>query len=298
MIHNKASLGDFRAVQALARRGSFRLAAEDIGASPSALSRQITALETRLEVRLFDRDTRNVELTASGHILAGIAERMMHAVEDGMAEFEAHRTAKHGRLAIAGLPSVTAGLLPNLLRSFSATHPDIDLFIIDALSGAVLDAVESGAADIGFTAGTVSARSRLSFQPLMDDEFVAIGAPNGPLAEDRAYGWAELVDMPFIAMAEGTSVRELTDNACLRMGLAFNPRFEVSHLATAGALVAVELGITVLPSLTLPVLQTESLIQRPIKDLGIARRIGLVWRSGRSLSPAAQAFMTHLRQRL
>jgi len=166
---------------------------------------------------------------------------------------------------------------------------------MDLLSGSVLEAVEAGTADIGFTAGTVSTRGRLSFHSLLDDEFLAIGTPAGPLGQDRPYSWSELVEMPFIAMAQGTSVRELLDGACARIGRPLSPRFEVAHLATAGALVAEGLGVTALPSLTLPILRMQSLVLRSIPDFGARRRIGLVWRSGRSLSPAAQAFLAHVR---
>ncbi|WP_165905398.1 LysR family transcriptional regulator [Rhodovulum euryhalinum] len=296
MKRNIPALADFQAVLSLHRAGSFRAAAARLGLSPSALSRQITGLEQRLGTRLFDRDTRNVSATSSGLAFARVAERMLNTVEDGVAEFEAHLSASHGRLTIAGLPSVTAGLLPGLLKSFSRAHPDLDLRIIDALSGPVLEAVETGIADLGFTAGTVSARSRLSFRSLMEDSFVAIGRTDGPLAEDRPYAWAELVEMPFIAMASGTSVRELIDGACARHDRVLSPRFEVAHLATAGALVAEGLGISALPTLTLPVLRTETLVTRPIPDFGARRRIGLVWRSGRSLSPAAARFLAHVRE--
>ncbi|MCY3982441.1 MAG: LysR substrate-binding domain-containing protein [Roseovarius sp.] len=292
---NNLNLNDYKIVLTLIRFGTYRAAADELGLSPSGMSRQISGLEERLGVRLFDRDTRNVAPTESGLALSKIAERVLNAAQHGMAEFEAHLSARSGQLTIAGLPSVTAGLLPGLLKSFASVHPDIDLRIMDALSGTVLEAVESGAADIGFAAGTVSARSRLAFYPLLDDKFVAIGGANSPLANERPYSWSEIVEMPFIAMAKGTSVRELLDGACLQIGVRLAPRFEVAHLATAGALATEGLGITALPSLTLPVLRTESLILRDIPDFGPRRRIGLVRRSGRSLSPAAEAFFSHVR---
>lgn len=298
MNRNSPTLSDFRVVVSLFERGSFRAASEHLGISASALSRQLASLEGRLGTRLFDRDTRNVSATASGRAFVRLAERMVNTSNDVMAEFDAHLSSRHGRLTIAGLPSVTAGLLPGLLNSFSTAYPDIDLRIIDALSGSVIEAIETGIADIGFTAGTLSARSRLAFQPLMDDEFVAIGAPGGPLDEDRAYDWAELLELPFIAMAEGTSVREIIDGACLRIGRRLGPRFEVAHLATAGALVAEGLGVTALPTLTLPVLPMNRLLQRPIREFGARRRIGLVRQTGKSLSPAALAFLEHARERL
>lgn len=291
MKRNNISLADYQAVLMLQRTGGLRTAAEALRLSPSALSRQVSALEERLGTRLFDRDTRNVVLTASGAVLARIAERMVNTAEDAQSEFDAHLSARHGQLTIAGLPSVTAALLPRILRRFTMEYPQIDLKIVDALSESVIEVVESGRADIGFTAGTGITRSRLAFQPVTEDVFLAIGAPDGPLAEDRAYTWAELVEMPFIAMAQGTSVRELLDSACLRLGRPLSPRFEVAHLATAGAFVASGLGITALPELTLAVLPTERLIRREIKGFGIRRRIGLVRQPGRTMSPAARAFM-------
>ncbi|KRS18543.1 LysR family transcriptional regulator [Roseovarius indicus] len=298
MNRNIPSLTDFRIVVTLKEAGSFRAAAETLGMSTSALSRQLAALELRLGSRLFDRDTRNVTPTASGLAFARSAERMIHTAEDVMTEFDAYLSVSHGQLTIAGLPSVTAGLLPGLLSSFSRAHPDLDLHIIDGLSGSVVDLVETGQADLGFTAGTISARKRLSFRPLMDDTFVAVGAPDGPLAEDRVYSMVELVEMPAIAMEKGASVRELLDGAYQRFDTALTPRFEVALLATAGALVAEGLGISILPTMTLPVLPMERLVQRPISDFGAKRRIGLVWQSGRSLSPAAAAFLGHVQRNL
>lgn len=298
MESNTPDLAEFRMMLTLVQSGSFRAASDVLGISPSALSRQVAALEARLGTRLFDRDTRNVAPTVSGQALARLAERMLNTADEVMAEFDAHLSASHGRLTIAGLPSVTAGLLPGLLASFSAAHPGIDLRIVDALSDSVVEAIEAGRADIGFTAGTISARLRLSFHPLLDDHFVAIGAPDGPIAQDRAYTMAELAAMPFIAMEVGTSVRELVDGACLRNGTVLSPRFEVAHLATAGALVAEGLGISVLPTLTLPVLPMERLVQRPVRDFGAKRRIGLVRQSGKSLSPAAAAFLDHVHHHL
>ncbi|SCY93386.1 LysR substrate-binding domain-containing protein [Paracoccus tibetensis] len=155
--------------------------------------------------------------------------------------------------------------------------------------------VARGEADLGFTAGTVGTRDQLSFQALLDDPFVAVGPTGGLLAENRPYALSDLIRMPFIAMAPGTSVRELLDGACARIGRQLEPHFEVSHLATAGALVAQGLGVSALPRLTLPVLGSRDLLIRPIADFGASRRIGLVWRSGRTLSPPARAFLKLVR---
>jgi DNA-binding transcriptional LysR family regulator len=131
IVRNSPSLTDYRIVLTLKDQGSFRTAAETLGMSPSALSRQLAALEAQLGVRLFDRDTRNVSPTVSGRAFARLAERMLNTAEDVMAEFDSHLSASRGRFT---MPSVTAGLLPSLLKSFAEIYPGIDLRIVDALS--------------------------------------------------------------------------------------------------------------------------------------------------------------------
>ena len=97
-------LGECRAMLAVYAVCSFRLAAEQLGMSPSSLSRLITGLEVRIGARLFDRDTRNVIPTEEGRAFAALAERLVITVEGGAADFTAFLEARRGRLTIAGLP--------------------------------------------------------------------------------------------------------------------------------------------------------------------------------------------------
>jgi LysR family carnitine catabolism transcriptional activator len=274
----------------LAELRSFRAAAEELGLSGPALSRLIARVEERLGTRLFDRDTRNVALTPQGEALQHLTQRILNEAAAALTEFDLYLAARRGRVALAGLPSVTASLLPRLVARFVDRHPEVEVSIADALSDGVAAAVLEGRADLGFTAEALDSSGRLSFRPLVEDAFVAVGHPGSHLAQARAYGWQELTAQPFIAMAPGTSVRALTDAACAQAGLAVRPRFEVAHLATAGALVAAGLGVTALPSLTLPVLGRARLVVRPLEAPRMVRRIGVVQATGRTLSPAARAF--------
>ena len=288
-------LFELQAFARLAQKESFRVAAEEVGLSGPALSRLIARVESKLGARLFDRDTRNVRLTPQGRTLFGLSQRILNETANALTEFDMYLAAGRGRVTLAGLPSVTAGLLPAIVARFVAERPDVDIRIFDALSDGVITAVLEGRADLGFTAGAVGASDGLSFLPLLDDPFMAITPPRGPLAESRVsasrvHTWAELVALPFVAMSPGTSVRALTDAAVAQAGLALRPRFEVSHLATAGALVAEGLGVTALPALTLPVLGRARLAVHALENPIMIRRIGLVYVRGRTLSPSARVF--------
>lgn len=295
MNRNKFDLEDLRVFQAVARGGKFRGVADELGMSASALSRLIARLETRLETRLFNRDTRNVSLTPQGETFLQMADRILNTAWNAGSEFDAYLAARRGRLAIAGLPSVTAGLLPPLITRFLAEHPDVDVQINDALSDNVIRSVELGDSDLGFTAGAVQISDRISFRNILSDRFVAVGSAGGALSEDRSYTWSEIVRQPYVAMATGTSVRLLTDAACSQQNLVLRPRFEVAHLVTAGAFVSQGLGVTALPEMTLPVLGAGNLIYRPLVEPAVVRQIGIIWRTGHVLSPAASAFLDLVR---
>jgi LysR family carnitine catabolism transcriptional activator len=283
-------LFELQAFAVLAEVQSFRVAAEEVGLSGPALSRLIVRVEEKLGARLFDRDTRNVRITPQGKRLLDLSHRLLRQTEDELEDYGSYLAARSGRVTLAGLPSITAGLLPKLVSRFVSQHPNVEVRIFDALSDGVVAAVLEGRADLGFTAGAVDASDRLSFRQLFSDPFVAVAGHDGPLSEDRVYRWRELVEHPFVSMSPGTSVRLLTEAAFAQLGIALRPRFEVSHLATAGALVAEGLGVSALPALTLPVLGKAPIIVRQLEEPLTIRRIGLVHAAGRTLSPPARAF--------
>jgi LysR family transcriptional regulator, carnitine catabolism transcriptional activator len=291
MKDNSMQIADYQALIAIAEEKGFRAAAHRLNSSPSKLSRQISRIEENLGVRLFDRDTRKVNPTHQGKTLIELAYRFLNSVEKTETDFKKYLQKGRGRLTITGLPSITSGLLPHLLNEFTKQYSDIDVQIHDGLSNQIINALESGEADIGFSAGTETTRSQLSFRKLVNDPFVAISKPDGFLSEERSYKWSEITDLPYIAMTKGTSVRELVDSVCSLTNTSLTIRYEVSHLATAGALIAQGLGVGVLPRLTLPSLSRDPLVTRSISDISISRDIGIVWPSGTTLSPSALAFL-------
>ena len=276
----------------LAELASFRATADEIGLSGPALSRMIARIEGRAGARLFDRNTRNVTLTPQGLRFLGLARRVLLETQEALDDFGAYLSARRGRVSMAGLPSVLAALLPPTIARFSRERPEVDIQIIDALSNQVAAAVIEGRADLGCAAAPVEGAERLEITPLLVDEFLAVSAPTDPLLQARRnYSWTELCDMPFVAIAPGTSVRTLIDGALAQQGLNLQPRFDVTHLATAVALVMQGLGVTALPSLSLQMVNALPLTLRPLVGPRVTRRIGIITAKGRTLSPAALSLM-------
>jgi len=118
-------LDDLYAFAVVARRGSFRHAAEELNVTPSAISHRIRDLELRLGRRLFDRLTRRVELTPDGaRLAAGILESFDRIGEAVAALSPAERNPG---LNVSALSSLTARWLVPRLADFHARHPGISL---------------------------------------------------------------------------------------------------------------------------------------------------------------------------
>lgn len=278
----------------VARAGSFSAAAQQRGVTQSALSRIVQHIEGQLGQPLFDRTTRRIELTPTGRELLPIAERIVTEFDEGLGELGRFIEGQRGRVTIAALPSIAAVLVPPVIARFGTAAPDVEVKILDGLSGSVLDAVAEGRADIGLTIQP-NPRAALTFQPLIRDPFGLVCHSDHPLAGETALPWAVFADQPFIAMAAESSVRQITDAAFLQADLAVPQLYGCSFLGTTGHLVAAGAGITALPRLTLPLLGPLGLSWRPLEQPAIQRRIGLVTRTGHSPAPATQILLRMLK---
>ena len=132
---------------ALADEKHFTRAAQRCHLTQPAFSALIRQLEDSAGLRLFDRDTRNVELTAEGRVLEASARRLLADMELAMDDLRDHAAGRRGRVTLAALPSLAAGWLPGLLAGFRERHPGISIDLRDALLDPCLDMVRSGQAD-------------------------------------------------------------------------------------------------------------------------------------------------------
>lgn len=275
-----------RAFVALAEEMRFTRAAETCHLSQPAFSALIHSLETGIGARLFDRDTRNVQLTTEGARFLESARRLLDDMDHVLADLDDHVQRRKGRVAIAALPSLAAGWLPAVLAEFRGLYPGIELSLADTLSDQCIDLVRLGKADFAIASGGKNA-SELETQLLCSDDFHLVCRKDNPLARQKALKPRDLLNHPFVHLSKSSSVRQHLD--ALLHPLQMATVLEVEHLATVMGMVRNNVGISVVPALTLFHFEHPSLATRPLKLPGSKRNIYLVTRAGRSLSAAAQA---------
>lgn len=284
------TLHQLDAFRAVARYRSFSHAAKSLFVSQPSLTSLIHNLETSLGVRLFDRTTRRVELTPAGHELLPIAERTFSELELARANLADLGALRRGRVVVGALPSASADLVPRAVYGFLQQHPEVVIVIRDAVAGGLVEMVRVG--EVDFAVGSATrVEPEVAFSPITSDEMHLVCRSDHRLAGRRQVGWADIVDEPFIAMSQGTSVRHATDAAFARLKIVKPPAFEVTLLSTMFGLAKSGVGVTVLPTTVLDVFNVAGVAKIPLIAPLIRREIGFLTRQGRIPSPAAEKLM-------
>ncbi|WP_454668643.1 LysR family transcriptional regulator [Achromobacter kerstersii] len=292
------SMRDIDTTLVLGRTLNFRQAAAQLHLSQSALSTQIQRIEEALGVRLFDRTTRTVRLTAAGEVFMQQAATLQVAFRDAIAAVSGVTSAEQGQVSVAALPSLAARLLPRVLMAYRQDHPNVALKVRDTLSGPAFDLVRAGEVDFALTAADPQ-HADLHYVPLMSDSFLLLIPESHALAKTRGpLRWADTATAAHVSMVQPSSVRQYTEWAFLQNRIRFTPAFEAEHLTTIVAMVECGFGVAALPEIAAGAVSQTAIVQRPLIGPVAERSIGLVTSRNRSLSPAAAALVQSLREYL
>jgi len=284
------NLRHLEAFAAVARLCSFTAAARLLNLSQPALTVQIRQLEETLTVRLLDRNTRSVTLTRAGEELAPVVERLLAEIDSVVSSAKALSGKTQGSVRVAALPSIAATLLPRIIVGFRKHYPGVSVIVRDAVAERVVSMVRAEQVDLGL--GSLdAAEPDLTFTPLFKDQMRLVLPVGSPLLRKRSIGLKDLTGHPLILSGPDSSVRHLVDRAVRSMGLTVTPAYEVSLMSSVAGMVRAGLGAAILPSAALDMGELAGLRSRPLREPMLVREIGVLQKSGRSLSPAAGSFL-------
>lgn len=289
MIHE---LRHVRAFLRISETRNFTRAASDLHLSQSALTVQIQQLEESLGVQLFDRNKRGVTLTAAGRDVYGPLQRLFNDAQAIVDHTYELRSASTGFVTIAALPTVCAGVLADVVRSFVEIHPGIRIQISDIVAERVRETVLKRQVDIGI--GTRHGRDAdLRATPLFQDHLVVFVPAGHPLATRSGITLREATAFDLILPTRDSSVRETVEAIAHRERLAVQTRYETNFMPTALAFVRAGLGIAILPE-SAAGQHAHGFARIPINSRFSSRQIELLQRRDLTLSPAAESFVQHL----
>ena len=250
-------------------------------------------------MRLLERTTRRVSLTAVGRDFARKVEQLLDDLDNTLLGIRGVAATRMGEVTIACVPSTVYYFLSQVIRRYHESYPKIRVKIFDASANEVLAAVARSEADFGLNF-MGSQEPDIEFKPLMEERFVAACRRDHPLAKKRRVTWTELAQYDYISVSKASGNRLLLDQAL--SGVAGRPQaiYETQHVTTMLGLVEAGLGVAAVPSIAMPGADHPLLVSVPLLDPVISRKIGLIRRKGRALSPAAQqlyAFFSEMKEK-
>ncbi|EYF00213.1 LysR family transcriptional regulator [Chondromyces apiculatus] len=197
---DREALWDMVVFREVATRGTLSGAARALGVTPSAVSKQVTRLEARLGVRLVQRTTRSLQLTAAGTRYKGHAERLLVSLEEAEADVQGERDILRGRVRVSAPTMLGQEIVAPIAARFLVTHPEVEVEL--DLSDRLVDLVAEQV-DLAVRVVPTMESSGLSSRRLGMTEWHLVASP--------AYVAAR--GMP-------ASVGELAAHACLELSHA------------------------------------------------------------------------------
>ena len=290
-----------RSFVAVAEEGHITRAAERLNTRQPPLSLRIGALEKRLNVQLFRRKPRGVELTAAGQVLLTHARTLLEQHAKALDAVQRAGRGELGRLCIGTIPTGPMHpLMPSSVRQFRERYPDASVTLEECLRDELLQRLRDEQVDVAFMRSVPDDASGLAVEILLSEPMV-VALPRGHALGKRGatspVAMGDLKGEPFIVFArqQGPAFYDSTLAACQRAG--FSPRIvqEAPRVTTALGLVAAGLGVTVVPA-SMQRIALDGVVFRAIDDrAGLKAVLALGWRKN-DASPALANFVALVRR--
>jgi DNA-binding transcriptional LysR family regulator len=171
----KASLSELEAVTTIARLGGFRAAGRELGVSSSALSHAVSALEARLDVRLFNRTTRSVALTAAGEAFVAEIMPALAAIDSAVERATDLQARPTGLLRLNTSPGAARMVLRPLLLEYLRRYPGMTLELVT--DNALVDIIGQGF-DAGFRLAEAVPPDMIAIPVMRHARMIVVGSPD------------------------------------------------------------------------------------------------------------------------
>ena len=271
------SLRQLQYVVAVADTLGFHKAAARCHVSQPTLSAQLQHLESVLGVKIFERDRRRVVVTTAGAEIVARARRVLVEADDLIATATRAREPFTGTLRIGVIPTIAPYLLPDVMPGVRAAYPKLSLVFREEKTADIVRELGEGALDAGLLALEADlgecARAEIAKDPFV------VALPKGhPLARKKQLAVSDLEGARVLLLDEGHCFCDQTLELCER-AKADEGSFRATSLATLSQMVSSGAGVTLLPTLAVPVENRRGQLEiRPFAKPAPARTVALVWR--------------------
>ncbi|MEX0786727.1 MAG: LysR family transcriptional regulator [Dehalococcoidia bacterium] len=290
-------LGQLEAFLQVAERRSFSRAAEALRLTQPSVTARIQALERDLGETLFQRNGRGVRLTEVGESFLPHAQRVLKALQDGRDAVRSMGRLELGTLRLGAAPTISTYVLPSLIKEFRERYPGLEVSVRTEYSDQIAQMVLSDEVQMGLERAIT--HPDVVTVPLYQDEVVLVVSPEHAFTGRGSVTVQEVSQRRLIMFNRGSGYYTLVHNALREAGALVSPTMELDNMEATKKMVEAGLGIAMLPKVAVE----DALAQGKLCEVAVAgmvmpkREIALIYRRGRPLSSAAEAFARLLEER-
>jgi DNA-binding transcriptional LysR family regulator len=285
-----------RYFQEVAKLGSIRRAADRLHVAPSAVSRQIAALESELDAVLFERSKFGVQLTAAGEVLQRETKRIFQDLDRARTALDDLRGLRRGEIVIWLLEGLVSGFLPHVIASFNQRYPEVTFNVQTAPTDRIIEALLEDWADIGITFNAAP-RTEIEVVGEFVEPISCVVARTHPYADRKSLNMADICKQPLALPESSFGLRQVFDRAVRRNDYMPQVVVTTNSLELTKTMAATGQLIAFMPALTAThEVEAGSLVVVPVDDpdFAVARSSICVHRD-RPLSHAAHVFLDLLK---
>jgi LysR family carnitine catabolism transcriptional activator len=282
-----------RAFLLVAQHRSFSRAAGALFITPSGLSVLIRELEIQLGVRLFDRTTRHVALTALGAELLAVAQRNLQELDSAMSRIGRPATEPRVSLSLGAPPLLMASVLAKAIEEFRSHRPELRFQLFDGDTLSVMQKVESGALDMGLGV-FFKHLPGIRRIPLFRFSLMVIRADNGDQSRRATTTWSALKGEKLVSLQPSLPMQQFVDKHLRQAGVVQQPSLVLNYLNTQIAMVEAGEGVAIIPSYGLPACQSRKLVMSRLINPVVPLDLSQIRRGGRKFPRVAEDFAAFL----
>ncbi|WP_158569410.1 LysR family transcriptional regulator [Pseudotabrizicola alkalilacus] len=301
ILKENISTRDLMAFVALIRTGSFTAAAGMLNITQSAVSKRVAELEQKLAVRLLDRSTRRLELTAEGRAFVISAEAILQQFEQSVGQLRSLAQGSTGELRLCSASNMSTQIVAPVVGGFIETNPRVRLSLYDCQTRKqMIEHIANGSSDVGLIGGLPNQDHELSGEfdlteiAMVREPMIVCFAHGHPLEKFERVAWEQVSAYPRIGLRSKFGIGHVTGVIEQLGHLGERYVMSVTMINTAIALASAGVGVAIFPCYVVRG-GRPNISWRPIEGTEHDYNFNYVHLRGKALSGASRVFGEHLR---
>lgn len=290
----RLDLADLQLFLCIVDGGSITAGAVRANLALASASERLRSIESAAGVTLLERRSRGIMTTEAGEALAHHARLILGQQELLKEELQSFASGSRGTLHLYANTAALIQFLPNRLAPWLAERPCLRIALKERMSSDIVRAVASGLIEAGVISDAVPTEG-LEVQAVSKDHLVLITMAKPPYALSKRVTFAEVLDLPFVGLAEGSALQDhITEHACAA-GRSLDLRISMKTFEGLCAMVGQGVGVGIVPQdIARHYRRRYSLNIIALEEQWARRQLCLCFRSWNELTGPMQSLLTHL----